>query len=96
MKYRQKPVVVEAFLLDEDVEITSPKWFQKEVQKERIFIDRVLRDGAAKIYGCTIQTHAGKIKAKIGDYIIQEPNGEITVCSRMKFKEMYERMKDGS
>lgn len=96
MKYKQKPVIVEAFMLDEDVEITSPKWFQDNVQKELVFIDRVLRDGAVKIYGCTIHTLSGRIKAKIGDYVIREPSGEIKVCNQKKFKEMYERVHDGS
>lgn len=50
MKYKRKPAVVEAFRFDADAEITAPKWFMKEVEKEKIFIDRSILDGAVHIY----------------------------------------------
>ena len=73
MKYKRKPAVVEAFRFDADAEITAPEWFMKEVEKEKIFIDRSILDGAAHIYGCTVYAKSGKMKAKVGDYIIRDP-----------------------
>lgn len=28
--------------------------------------------------------------AKIGDYVILEPNGQLSVCNKRKFEQMYE------
>lgn len=92
MKYKRKPAVVDAFRFDADVEMFAPGWFQKEIQKERIFIDRCITDGAVKVYGCTIYEKHGRTKAKIGDYIIREPSGEIRTCKAKDFTEEYERV----
>jgi len=97
MKYKRKPVVVEAFRFTADVDMIAPKWFQDNVQNDLVFIDRAITDGAVKVYGCTLYASQGRMKAKIGDYIVKEPSGEITICNAKKFKEMYERMQnDGS
>lgn len=97
MRYKRKPAIVDAFLFTVDVDMVAPKWFQDDVQKDLIFIDRAITDGAVKVYGCTLYTPHGRIKAKIGDYIVREPTGEITICDAKRFKEMYERMRnDGS
>ena len=92
MQYKRKPCVVEAFMLDKDVDINAPAWFFKEVEKERIYIDRCINDGAVHVYGCTIHTKCGKIKAKVGDYIVLEKSGEIRICKAKEFNEQYERM----
>lgn len=92
MKYQRKPAVVEAFRFDTDSEVMAPEWFLKAVQKERIFIDRCIIDGAVRIYGCTIHTKSGRARAKVGDYIIWEPSGEIRPCKAKEFREEYERM----
>lgn len=54
MRYRKKPVEVEAFCLTEESERTAPEWFERAVLNETVWIDRSLQDGHAKIYGCTI------------------------------------------
>ena len=93
MKYKRKPAVVEAFRFDADAEMTAPEWFMKEVLEERVFIDRCIANGTVRVYGCTAYTKSGKMKAKIGDYIIREPSGEIRSCKAKEFKEQYERMR---
>ena len=45
MKYRKKPVIVEAFQLTDDPEYESPPWFTRAVADGRVWIDRSLRDG---------------------------------------------------
>lgn len=97
MKYKRKPAIVEAFRFDADAEITAPKWFMKEVEKEKIFIDRSILDGAVHIYGCTVYAKSGKMKAKVGDYIIRDPSGAVRICKAKEFREEYERMQgDGA
>ena len=93
MRYRRKPAIVEAFKLDTNVDIVSPDWFQREIEKNRIYIDRCIVDGAVRIYGCSIYTKGMRAKARIGDYIIKEPSGEIKVCKPKEFFDDYERMK---
>lgn len=89
MKYKQKPVEVEAFQVTRDIEISAPSWFGKEVNEERAYIDKILDDGSMRVYGCTIQTPTGKAKAKIGDYIIREPSGTLCIRKKSVFRELY-------
>lgn len=91
MKFRKKPVVVEAFKFTAESEITAPDWFSRAVTDEKVWIDRSLHDGRAKVYGCTIETLEGKMKAKIGDYIIQGVNGELYPCKPDIFLKTYEK-----
>ncbi|MCM0662341.1 hypothetical protein [Coprococcus sp. B2-R-112] len=91
MKFRKKPVEVEAFKLSDDPERMSPDWFTKAVADERIYIDRVVKDGHIDVYGCTIRTQHGKVHAKLGDYVIKGINGELYPCKADIFKKTYER-----
>lgn len=91
MKYRKKPVEVEAFRLSRDVDMIAPKWFTQAVIDEKVFIDRSINDGKVHIYGCTVINGNERYKAKIGDYVIREPNGKICTCKAKEFKKMYEK-----
>lgn len=91
MKYRKKPVVVEAFRLTDDVEMIAPEWFTRAVIDEKIWIDRSLVDGHIRIYGCTINTGDGRVRAKLGDDIIREKNGNLHSCRADAFKKTYEK-----
>lgn len=94
MKYQRKPAIVEAFQFNSDAEVAAPEWFLREVQKEKIFIDRCITDGAVRVYGCTLHTRYGRVKAKVGDYIVLEPSGEMRPCKAKNFDREYERMQD--
>lgn len=94
MKYQRKAAIVEAFQFNADAEVAAPEWFLREVQKEKIFIDRCITDGAVRVYGCTLHTESGRIKAKVGDYIVREPSGEMRPCKANSFDREYERMLD--
>lgn len=91
MKYRKKPVVVEAFQLTDDPEMISPKWFTQAVADEAVWIDRSIVDGHMRVYGCTISAKDGRMHAKLGDYIIREADGRIYPCSRSVFQRNYEK-----
>lgn len=90
MRYRKKPIVVEAFQLTDDPEMEAPAWFAQAVIDERIWIYRRLSDGHIKVYGCTVDTPEGRMKAHLGDYIIRGVNGELYPCKPGIFHKTYE------
>lgn len=90
MLYRKKPVEVEAFQLSRDVDAIAPEWFTQAVIDEKVHIDRSLVDGHAVVYGCTVETLEGRMKARIGDYIICGVNGELYPCKPDIFQKTYE------
>lgn len=90
--FKKKPVAVEVFIFNKEAEVMAPKWFLKAVQNEKIFIDRRLEDERSVVYGCTIHSQYGKLRAYIGDYILKGPSGEIWPCKKKMFKKLYERL----
>jgi len=89
MRYTRNPETVEAFKFTEESEITAPDWFADAVKKEKIFIDRSLTDGAVHIYGCSIAQGKNWIKARNGDYIVKDSDGNIFPCKADKFQRHY-------
>lgn len=79
MKYRKKPVVVEAV-----------QWTGDNIHEIYLFSGRpdffVERPGDL----LTIETPEGNMKAKYGDYIIKGVAGELYPCKPDIFKETYE------
>ena len=94
MKYQRKACAVDAFRFSQSAEVNSPAWFIHAVQRDEISIDRCIRDGAARVYGCTIQTPFGRMRAKNGDYIVREQSGMMMPYKEKDFKKMYERMQE--
>lgn len=85
MKYRKKPVVIDAFcwplpsgLQDRGLE---PEWFDNAWKNRKI-----------TVFGThlEIETLEGLMKANIGDYIIQGIKGEIYPCKPDIFEATYE------
>lgn len=89
MKCRAKDAVVQAFRFTPEAEITGPTWFGDLCRKGRVKIDTVLEDGSARVYGCTILTKRGYIKAKKGEYLILDQSGRITAATPEEFKQLY-------
>ena len=84
---------MDAFRFTQDAEISAPDWFTEMVQNETIYIDRIIEDGAVRVYGCTIATPAGRMKAKTGDYIILEKSGSVRILKPAQFKQQYEKVR---
>ncbi len=82
MKYRKKPVVIEAFRIGYD---DYPEWFGLEMYSGRNIIHDVY-EGA----GCLIETLEGQMKANHGDYIIKGVKGELYPCKPDVFEQTYE------
>lgn len=80
MKYRKKPVVIEAvrFMVDDYL----PDWFMDRVTSNIIITHA---DGT-----CDIKTLEGTMRANKGDYIILGVNGEVYPCKPDIFDKTYE------
>jgi len=79
MKYRKRPVIVEAFKWGTDI---VPEWWESADG-----IEIVVSTGSA-----IIPTLEGNHEARIGDYIIQGVQGELYPCKPDIFKETYEEV----
>ena len=84
MKYRKKPVVIEAvrYMIDD----CMPDWFMDRVSSNTIIIHT---DGT-----CDIETLEGTMKSNKGDFIILGINGEVYPCKPDIFEKTYERVDD--
>jgi len=87
MKYRKKPVVIEAMQFETNNEIGSPNmdklvnWMNQGKDKMVAWHNRT---------NIFIQTLEGEMKANVGDYIIQGVNGEFYPCKPDIFEKTYE------
>jgi hypothetical protein len=91
-KYRKKPVVIEAVLLENnDASIAKAVEFVYNIGMETSMIGRsatiqqVRNEG-----GLIIKTLEGDMKANFGDYIIKGVNGEFYPCKPNIFEKTYE------
>jgi hypothetical protein len=84
MKYRKKPVIIEAvrFMIDDSL----PDWFMDRVKSNIIIIHE---DGT-----CNINTLEGVMKADKGDYIILGVQGEVYPCKPDIFEKTYEKVEE--
>lgn len=85
MKYRKKPVVIEAYVITDHADI--PEWFTKAVLDGTVIIDE--DDGSA-----IIKTLEGDMKANPGDYIIKGVKGELYPCKPDIFLDTYEELEE--
>lgn len=82
MKFRKKPVVIEAFQywLDD-----RPDWFCDKVTSDEIVTFET---------HCEIKTLEGVMRGEKGDYIIQGIQGEVYPCKADIFTATYEPVTD--
>lgn len=91
MKYRKKPVVIEAFkydgnLINSGVEYHVPEWAEKAHKNGTIYF----KDIDNKPQVMIIKTLEGDMTASVGDYIIKGVNGELYPCKPDIFEKTYE------
>ena len=88
MKYRKKPVIVEAFQVTKEMILDDS--FPKNC-KARIG-SKHWHPGRRKLfeYKCKIETLEGDMKVLIGDWIITGVNGEQYPCKPDIFEKSYE------
>lgn len=97
MKYRKKPVVIEAFQYDGDLKDKSgnwyvPKWASEAFEKGVLFYQNPISEDAppCELY---IKTLEGNHHVTVGDYIIRGVSGELYPCKTDIFKKTYEVVK---
>lgn len=80
MKYRKKPVVIEAvrYMIDNSL----PDWFMDRVSNNTIVI-----------HEDHIKTLEGTMKSEYGDYIILGVNDEVYPCKPDIFEKTYEKFR---
>lgn len=88
MKYVKKPVVIEAFQLDERG-LVGEDWFWDAVTRNDIITHDFGKWSCGPAW-CEIKTLEGVMVAKDGDYIIKGVKGEIYPCKADIFEETYE------
>lgn len=88
MKYKKRPVVIEAFRWTggPDQE-EDPVWIVDAIKKGEVWFKNI---GTSNVQ-CCIETLEGVMAASVGDYIIQGVQGEIYPCKPDIFAATYER-----
>lgn len=90
MKYRKKPVVIEAMQLKED-NIEELEKFCDKISFDCIEYKYLNDKEATKVLlSAVIKTLEGDMIASVGDYIIKGVNGEFYPCKPDIFKKTYE------
>lgn len=84
MKYRKKPVEVDAFRYGID---STPKWFYKAMKQGKATCFGEMAQPGSFI---EIHTLEGEMKANVGDYIIRGVVGELYPCKADIFWGTYE------
>lgn len=91
MKYRKKPVVIEAIQYTGDNELEIKKF----VGDDLIIEPQITNQGfIPKWVEIKIKTLEGDMTANIGDYIIKGVNGEFYPCKPNVFEKTYELVED--
>ena len=90
--YRKKPVVIEAFQMNERG-LVAEDWFWDAVTKNDIITHSFGKHEPDPAW-CEIKTLEGVMVAKTGDYIIRGVNGEIYPCKADIFNKTYDEVTD--
>lgn len=88
MKYRKKPVVIEAV-----------RWTGENIEEINNFCGNYAKFATSHLgnvvfYSLGIETLEGFMQASVGDYIIKDANGEFYPCKAHIFEETYERVEE--
>lgn len=87
MKYRKKPVVIDAFKWTGGPDqAEDPQWIVDAIKDKKVFFEE---QGNPEVKMC-IRTLEGVMVANLGDYIIRGVKGEIYPCKPDIFEMSYE------
>lgn len=97
MKYRKKPIEIEAFqfygdLINSDGELCCPKWAAAAYEKGILHYSAL--DSTSPPCELFIYTLEGEQHVSIGDYIIKGVKGELYPCKPDIFEATYERVEE--
>jgi len=86
MKYRKKPVIVEAWQYLGGISIASPQWVQDA------WSDRKLYFSGKKLF---VRSWESDMLVSPNDYVIKGVMGELYPCKPVAFRETYEPVREG-
>lgn len=91
MKYKKRPVVIEAFKYDGDLQDSDGR-FYVPLWAVRAYAEGVMHYGVheKEPYELYIDTLEGTHHVSVGDYVIQGVNGELYPCKPDIFEKTYE------
>jgi hypothetical protein len=89
MRYRKKPVVIEAFRYGIDPE---PDWFKEALRYGNVYYNTWIPEDP--IPECYIKTLEGIMTCNAGDYLIRGIIGELYPCKPDIFEATYEAVKE--
>lgn len=97
MKYRKKPVVIEAFQYDGDLENKDgfyvPKWAESALKNNVMFFGSEEDGPPCELY---IRTLEGVVHVSVGDFVIKGVQGELYPCKPEIFAQTYEEVHENS
>ena len=90
MKYRKKPVVIEAFQYDGDMtdscgNFYAPIWAAEAMKENILFYD------GSELY---VKTLEGNMLVSVNDFVIKGVNGELYPCKPDIFEKTYEEVNE--
>lgn len=96
MKFRKKPVVIEAFQYDGDLMKSNgafyvPEWAVHAYFDKILFFDRIDTENPSELF---VKTLEGNHHVSVGDYIIQGVQGELYPCKPDIFELTYEEVEE--
>lgn len=92
MKYKKKPVVIEAFQLNERG-LVEEDWFWDAVTNNEVTTHNFGKRCPNPAW-CEIKTLEGVMVANAGDYIIKGVQGEFYPCKPDIFEQTYEKVEE--
>ena len=87
MKYRKKPIVVEAWQWSGENKEKFPDWLRNQIDIQFVNIDETI--GLRLLL---IDTQHGAAECSEGDFIIKGVKGELYLCKPDIFEATYERV----
>lgn len=93
MKYRKKPVVIEAVQIAQ--RFGWPDWFHQAVNENQVITYGMGKFGEGPVY-CQINTLEGVMRADEGDWVIRGVKGELYPCKPDIFAATYEPAEDAA
>jgi hypothetical protein len=98
MKFRKKPIIIEAFQYDGDLmnsegEYYVPEWATDAFLDDTLFYDSP-QDKNEPPYELYVSTLEGDMLVRVNDYVIQGVNGEIYPCKPDIFEKTYEKVEE--
>ena len=89
MKFRKKPVVIEAVQLTEQGFLEMPEWLKHAINNGFVVVSLTMSGYVASIY-----TLEGVMNGVSGDWIIRGVKGELYPCKPDIFEMTYERVEE--